>query len=31
MRDYVVFSDVSKHYQMGQMVIKAIDLSLIHI
>ena len=25
MRDYVVFSDVSKHYQMGQMVIKAID------
>ena len=25
MRDYVVFSDVSKYYQMGQMVIKAID------
>ena len=25
MRDYVVLSDVSKHYQMGQMVIKAID------
>ena len=25
MRDYVVLNDVSKYYQMGQMVIKAID------
>ena len=25
MRDYVVFSGVSKYYQMGQMVIKAMD------